>query len=167
MWQRDTENLKDLLTFLDDCTNFIVKLDFTSHDPITASKVYLISQSLNFNLISTHFMALLAKHLTCAMNIHSSSLSLDCRGCKAKRSEAGSPFFLGSSPVKFNSHKHPKLQSPITLPWDQTGEVKLTLSYLRVSGLCKAFWRTQLCILLILRWFELERTLKVTGFQSH
>lgn len=139
MWQRDTENFRDSLTFLDDCNNFIVKLDFNSHDPITASKVYLISQSLNFYLISTRFMALLAKHLTCVMNTHSSSLSLDCRGCKARRSAAGSPFFLGSSPVKFNSHQLPQLQSPITLPWDQTGKVKLTLSYLRLSGLCKAF----------------------------
>lgn len=42
MWQRDTENFRDSLMFLDDCNNFIVKLDFNSHDPITASKVYLI-----------------------------------------------------------------------------------------------------------------------------
>lgn len=43
MCQRGTENLRDLLTFLDDCTNSIMKLDFSSCDPITASKVYLMS----------------------------------------------------------------------------------------------------------------------------
>lgn len=43
IWQRDTENLRHLLTFLDDCTNLVVKLDFSSRDPITVSKVYLMS----------------------------------------------------------------------------------------------------------------------------
>lgn len=58
---------KRLTPFPDDCTNFVVKLDFSSHDPITASKVYLESPRIsNFNLISIHFMALLAKHDLCA-----------------------------------------------------------------------------------------------------
>jgi len=43
VWQRDTENLRDLLIVLDDYGNIIMRLDFSSHDSRPLMLYYLMS----------------------------------------------------------------------------------------------------------------------------
>lgn len=81
--QRGVENLRDLLLFLDDYSNIIMRLDFSSGGPGPLVLYYLMSlKIIKLQSYRVHSMALLGRHLTRVKQTCSSSVSLDRSLCR-------------------------------------------------------------------------------------